>query len=76
MYHTLTGPVLSRSATRRVGDIPDELFSLKNTESLDGNNYLNTKLHQAYHHYIKVRVCIEREEMKRIMGRVDRNLSS
>ena len=51
----LLGPVLSRSAVRRVGEIPDELFALKNTESMDGNGYLNTNLHQAFHHYIKVR---------------------
>ena len=31
-----------------------QLFDLKNTEAMDGNGYLNQKLHQAYHHYIKV----------------------
>lgn len=34
--------------------MPKELFDLKNTEAMDGNSYLNEKLHQAYHHYIKV----------------------
>ena len=48
------GPVLSKNAVRRLDDMPKELFDLKNTEAMDGNSYLNQKLHQAYHHYIKV----------------------
>ena len=48
------GPVLSRSAVRKVSEVPDELFELRSTESMDGNAYLSSKLHQAYHHYIKV----------------------
>jgi hypothetical protein len=46
--------VLSRSAVRKVSEVPDELFELKSTETMDGNAYLSKKLHQAYHHYIKV----------------------
>lgn len=46
--------MLTRSAVRRVSEVPDELFALKSTETMDGNAYLSKKLHQAYHHYIKV----------------------
>ena len=34
--------------------MPKDLFDLKNTEAMDGNSYMNDRLHQAYHHYIKV----------------------
>lgn len=47
--------MLSRSAVRKVSEVPDELFELKSTETMDGNAYLSKKLHQAYHHYIKVK---------------------
>ena len=50
----MLGPVLSKNAVRRLDNMPKELFDLKNTEAMDGNGYLNQKLHQAYHHYIKV----------------------
>lgn len=54
----MAGPVLSRSAVRKVSEVPDELFELKSTETMDGNAYLSKKLHQAYHHYIKVK-CVK-----------------
>lgn len=52
--HLSFGPVLSRSAIRKVDEIPKELFTLAKTESMDGIEYINTKLHQSFHHYIKV----------------------
>ncbi len=34
--------------------IPDDYFSIESTHPMNGRTYLNTKLHQAFHHYIKV----------------------
>ena len=52
--HLSFGPVLTRSAARKVEEIPKEYFSLDSTEVMDGHMYINQKLHQAFHHYIKV----------------------
>jgi hypothetical protein len=52
--HLSFGPVLSRSAIRRIDEIPKEYFSLESTHPMDDNTYFNGKLHQAFHHHIKV----------------------
>jgi hypothetical protein len=53
------GPVLSRGAVSKLEQMPKELFDLRNTEAMDGNGYVSSQLHQAFHHYIKVRVwCV------------------
>ena len=49
------GPVLSRGAVSKLEQMPKELFDLRNTEAMDGNGYVSAQLHQAFHHYIKVR---------------------
>jgi protein disulfide-isomerase-like protein len=52
--HLSFGPVLSRSAIRRMNGIPESYFSMDSTHPMDGNVYVNGKLHQAFHHHIKV----------------------
>ncbi len=48
------GPTLSLSAMRKLTQLPNEYFSMEKTTPMDDHFYLNEKLHQAYHHYIKV----------------------
>eukprot|EP00598_Pedospumella_elongata_P004988 CAMPEP_0184967762 /NCGR_PEP_ID=MMETSP1098-20130426/1017_1 /TAXON_ID=89044 /ORGANISM="Spumella elongata, Strain CCAP 955/1" /LENGTH=392 /DNA_ID=CAMNT_0027489261 /DNA_START=249 /DNA_END=1427 /DNA_ORIENTATION=+ len=48
------GPPIERKMERRINSIPDEYFTMKNTRPMDGNYYVNDKLHKAFHHYIKV----------------------
>lgn len=62
------GPIIPRSVERRLNAIPDAFFSLKNTKPMDGGVYVNERLHQAYHHYIKV-VSTSVEVSNRLMGK-------
>ena len=52
--HLSFGPVLPRSSTRQLENLPKEIFSMAATQPMNDRFYLNEKLHQAYHHYIKV----------------------
>lgn len=52
--HLSFGPILPASAIKRLNVIPDEYFTLDSTQPMDDNIYANSKLHQAYHHYLKV----------------------
>ena len=49
------GPPIERKMERRLKLIPEEYFKVENTRPMDGRHYLDPKLHQAFHHYIKVR---------------------
>jgi hypothetical protein len=40
--------------------IPEEYFKVENTRPMDNRYYLVPKLHQAFHHYIKVRTICAR----------------
>lgn len=62
------GPIVPRSVERRLNSIPPEYFNIKNTKPMDENYYVNDKLHQAYHHYIKV-VSTSLELSNRLMGK-------
>ena len=42
------------STIRKVLEVPEQYFNPASTHPMDGNVYVNEKLHQAYHHYIKV----------------------
>ena len=66
--HLSFGQPLSRTAARRVDEISSEFFDVSSTEVMDGNMYINNKLHQAFHHYIKV-VPTEIEAGKKFMGK-------
>ena len=52
--HLSFGIPLTPSIARRMDEIEPEFFELSSTEIMDGNVYVNKKLHQAYHHHIKV----------------------
>lgn len=52
--HLSFGPVLTNAMNRKVLDVPEEYFSVESTQPMDTNMYVNTKLHQAFHHYLKV----------------------
>jgi protein disulfide-isomerase-like protein len=52
--HLSFGPILPRSATRQLESLPAEFFSMQATQPMNDRYYVNPKLHQAYHHYIKV----------------------
>ena len=54
------GPPIERKMERRINSIPDEYFTMKNTRPMDGNYYVNDKLHKAFHHYIKVKIIFGR----------------
>jgi hypothetical protein len=45
---------------RRMKLIPEEYFKVENTRPMDNRYYLVPKLHQAFHHYIKVRTICAR----------------
>ena len=51
--HLSFGPSLSRGALRRVEEVPSNFFSIESTRPMDDKIFLNEKLHQAHHHYIK-----------------------
>jgi protein disulfide-isomerase-like protein len=53
--HLSFGPILPRSATRQLESLPTEFFNMQSTQPMNDGFYLNGKLHQAFHHYIKVR---------------------
>lgn len=52
--HLSFGPVLSKYVQRRLTEIPDQYFHIDSTMPMNGNVYMNQKLHQAFHHHIKV----------------------
>ncbi len=52
--HLSFGPVLPRSATRQLESLPKEFFSMDSTQPMNDHFYVNDRLHQAFHHYIKV----------------------
>ena len=52
--HLSFGSVLSKHATRQLSKLPKEYFSIESTNPMNDNEYTTFKLHQAYHHYIKV----------------------
>eukprot|EP00607_Mallomonas_marina_P001957 CAMPEP_0182428972 /NCGR_PEP_ID=MMETSP1167-20130531/25169_1 /TAXON_ID=2988 /ORGANISM="Mallomonas Sp, Strain CCMP3275" /LENGTH=386 /DNA_ID=CAMNT_0024612237 /DNA_START=330 /DNA_END=1490 /DNA_ORIENTATION=+ len=52
--HLSFGPVMTNVMYRRVNEVPAEYFSPESTMPMDNSVYMNTKLHQAYHHYLKV----------------------
>ena len=39
---------------RTISKVPEEFFSVSSTEPMNGREYANFKLHQAFHHYLKV----------------------
>ena len=52
--HLSFGPVLPKSVMRRLSIIPDKYFTFNSTQPMNDLMYVNDKLHQAFHHYIKV----------------------
>jgi hypothetical protein len=52
------GPTIERKMERRLKLIPEEYFRVENTRPMDNRYYSNERLHQAFHHYIKVRLCV------------------
>ena len=59
--HLSFGPALSRNALRKVDEVPKQYFAIDSTKPMDGNVYVNDKLHTAFHHYIKVNLPRGRE---------------
>jgi hypothetical protein len=49
------GPILPKQAMRRLSIIPATYFTFDSTQPMNNHYYPNNKLHQAFHHYIKVR---------------------
>lgn len=45
-------------AMRRLNDVDPNFFDMDSTQPMNGNGYVNFKLHQAFHHYIKVGLSI------------------
>lgn len=39
---------------RKLQTIPDDYFSYSSTHPVDSRLFLNDKLHQAFHHHLKV----------------------
>lgn len=55
IVHSLTfGPVLYKSHYNKLSSIPKEYLDLKNLDPMEGKVYESDKLHQAFHHHIKV----------------------
>eukprot|EP01040_Poterioochromonas_malhamensis_P004184 gene4183-4478_t len=52
--HLSFGPVLPKTAVRRLSIIPPKYFNFNSTQPMNDRMYLNTKLHQVFHHYVKV----------------------
>ena len=48
------GSVLPRNVVNRLSTVPKDYFNLDSTQLMNGNAYKNEKLHQSFHHYIKV----------------------
>jgi hypothetical protein len=48
------GTVLPKNAVNRLSTVPRDYFNLDSTQLMNGNIYRNDKLHQSFHHYIKV----------------------
>lgn len=46
--------IYSPCENRKLDNIPDDYFSIGSTHPMNGVSYVNEKLHQAFHHYIKV----------------------
>lgn len=52
--HLSFGPVFSVKELMRMDQVPEPLFSYESTHPMDNNAYVTEKLHQAFHHHIKV----------------------
>ena len=52
--HLSFGPVFTLRELERMDYVPNTLFSYTSTHPMDHHAYVNTKLHQVYHHHIKV----------------------
>jgi len=52
--HLSFGIPLKANLARRTDEIEPEFFDLSSTAVMDGKVYTNKKLHQAFHHYVKV----------------------
>ena len=48
------GPIMSQKAKNMLTSIPKEYFSLESVSPIDNRVYVNSNLHTAYHHYLKV----------------------
>lgn len=53
------GKLLSKRTIRNIEFLSKDYFSLKSTTLMNDNVYISDKLHQSYHHYIKVNIMIE-----------------
>lgn len=54
VHHLSFGTEVTVSEKRRVKDIPEDLFSLEKVMPINGNVFVNSDLHQAFHHYMKI----------------------
>jgi thiol-disulfide isomerase/thioredoxin len=52
--HLSFGPPANSAVRRKLETVPKEYFDLESTQPLNGNEYINLKQHQAFHHYAKV----------------------
>lgn len=52
--HLSFGPILPKQMVRKLSIIPEKYFSFDSTQPMNDYVYVNKKLHQAFHHYIKV----------------------
>jgi hypothetical protein len=52
--HLSFGPILSTSSSKKLEIIPSQYFALNSTQPINDRAFLINKLHQAFHHYIKV----------------------
>ncbi len=48
------GSVLPKNVVNRLSAVPKDYFNMDSTQPMNGNLYRNEKLHQVFHHYIKV----------------------
>jgi len=48
------GPILSKTMLNKLAIVPKTHFSVDSTQPMNDLYYINEKLHQVYHHYIKV----------------------
>lgn len=48
------GSVLPKNVVNRLSAVPKDYFNMESTQPMNDNLYRNDKLHQVYHHYIKV----------------------
>ncbi len=56
--HLSFGPALSKNAQRRLEEIPNDYFNIDSTQPMNGFSFVNAKVHQAFHHYIKVDLAL------------------